>query len=353
MRDREILIVNSDAVQAVLRGQERELIEIVRLAYIAHRRGESALPHSTFLRFPGHDRNRAIALPAFLGDGFRAAGLKWVSSFPDNIEAGLDRASAVVILNSISTGRSETILEASHISAKRTAASAALAAKVLAGSKNRHEVGLIGCGLINFEIVRFILATFPELNHLIAFDLDSARAAKFAERVGPELGEMKVTIARSKEAVFEAASLISIATTAITPHIGDLSMCARGATILHVSLRDIAPEVIVNCNNVVDDIDHVCRAQTSIHLAEQLAGHREFINCTLADLILSPRRDSLGEAEHERLSDAVTIFSPFGLGILDLALSVRVRDLAESRGLGTVIHNFLPASWRGDKSATA
>jgi ornithine cyclodeaminase len=340
VNDREILIISGDEVRRALRGQEIELIETVRSAYIAHRRGDSALPHSTFLRFPGSEHNRVIALPAFLGDDFRVAGIKWVSSFPDNIDAGLDRASAVVILNSISTGRPETILEGSQISAKRTAASAALAAQILARNRSLYEIGLIGCGLINFEVARFMLAAFPGLNHLIAFDLDTTRAERFAERVRSDLREMKVTTTRSREAVLETAPVVSIATTAIRPHIRDLSMCVTGATILHVSLRDIAPEVIVTCNNIVDDIDHVCRAQTSVHLAEQLVGHRGFINCTLAEIIL-------GEADQERLSTGITIFSPFGLGILDLALSVRLRDLARSHGLGTFIGNFLPASWRG------
>lgn len=344
MKDREILIISADEVGTALRGQERELIETVRLAYITHRRGDSALPHSTFLRFPDDEHKRVIALPAFLGDDFRVAGIKWVSSFPNNIDAGLDRASAVVILNSISTGRPETILEGSQISAKRTAASAALAAQVLAGGKNIYELGLIGCGLINFEVARFIAAAFPGLKHLIAFDLNSTRAEQFAERVRSGLGEIKVTTTPRPEAVLESAPVISVATTAIRPHIRDLSMCVPGAAILHISLRDIAPEVIVTCNNVVDDIEHVCRAQTSVHLAEQLAGHRGFINCTLAEIIV-------GDADKERLSNGITVFSPFGLGILDLALSVRVRDLARSHGLGTVIEDFLPPPWRGDEKS--
>jgi ornithine cyclodeaminase len=104
---------------------------------------------------------------------------------------------------------------------------------------------------------------------------------------------------------------------------------------LHLSLRDLTPEVILRSENIVDDVDHVCRAETSLHLAEQVAGHRDFIAGTLAD-ILAGRRDRREGAS------GVTIFSPFGLGVLDLALASLTRDLAVDHRHGQRIDNFLP-----------
>jgi ornithine cyclodeaminase len=112
---------------------------------------------------------------------------------------------------------------------------------------------------------------------------------------------------------------------------------------LHVSLRDLAPEVILACDNVVDDADHVCREQTSLHLAEQRAGNRDFIRCALADILLGTApAGSGGSTGESRDGERSTVFSPFGLGILDLAVAAMVVDLARREGLGVNIEDFSP-----------
>ncbi len=340
MRNRDVLILKADEVEAVLAGRELEVIETVAAAYKAHAAGTSSLPRSLFLRFPDDERNRIIALPAYLGDGFDVAGMKWVSSFPGNLAKGLDRASAVTILNSSETGLPEVIMEGSLISAKRTAASAALAARSLHDGRPIGQVGLVGCGPINFEVVRFLSVVFPDIGGLTLFDLDERRAGRFGARCAEMYPGRRVSVAPDAGAALAGADLISIATTAVRPHIFDLSMCAPGCTILHVSLRDISPEALLSEDNIVDDVEHVCCAQTSAHLAEQLVGNRDFIRCILADILN-------GEARPKPDAEMVTIFSPFGLGVLDIALGKLVSGLAAERNSGTVIESFLPASYNG------
>src|SRR5215831_5179521 len=288
MDDGNIAILRGAEVSAVLAGRELELIEVVRTAYETHGEGDSSLPHSTFLRFPGQPQDRIIALPAYLGGQCRIAGIKWVSSFPENLNLHLDRASAVLILNSPQTGRPEAVLEGSVISAKRTAASAALAAQCLLRGNKVGRVGIIGCGLINFEIVRFLLAVFPDVEAFAVFDKDEARAEQFKDKCQRTFDQVGVEIATDAKAVLRNSALISIATTAVTPHISDLGKCAPGCVILHISLRDLSPDLILSCDNVVDDIDHVCRAETSVHLAEKLVGNRDFVRCTLVDFHGAP-----------------------------------------------------------------
>ncbi|HEV7860839.1 MAG TPA: 2,3-diaminopropionate biosynthesis protein SbnB [Pyrinomonadaceae bacterium] len=336
MNDSDIQILKGDEIISLLEGRELEVVEVVRRAYEAHAEGNSSLPHSMFLRFPNDEKNRIIALPAFLGNGFSVAGIKWVSSFTDNLKRGLDRASAVMILNSTVTGRPEAILEGSVISAKRTAASAALAAHTLLDGRDVKSVGMIGCGLINFETARFLHALCPQVQTLRVYDLDAGRAAQFGEKCAGMFEHVEV--AAEIETICRESSVIALATTATQPHIKDLSACLPGAIILHTSLRDLAPEVILAADNVVDDLDHVCRAQTSIHLAEGLVGHRGFVRCSLGEILL-------GRAQVRTDSDRITIFSPFGLGVLDIALGKFTCELGEQGGTGTIIGSFLPSSW--------
>ena len=82
MNDDGILIIKGQEVSELLKGQELEILRKVRLAYEAHARRETSLPHSTFLRFPSNETNRVIALPAYLGDSFDVAGIKWILRFP-------------------------------------------------------------------------------------------------------------------------------------------------------------------------------------------------------------------------------------------------------------------------------
>ena len=87
--------------------------------------------------------------------------------------------------------------------------------------------------------------------------------------------------------------------------------------MLHVSLRDLAPEILLAATNVVDDVEHCLKADTSPHLAEQLTGNRDFLDGTLDDVMAG--RVTVP-------ADRPVVFSPFGLGVLDLAVGKFVYD---------------------------
>jgi len=327
-----IAVLSGKSIKKLICGKEQEIISIVKTAYSLHYEGKTSLPQSVFLRFPERQRDRIIALPSYIKGESEVAGIKWISSFPNNIEKGVDRASATVILNSMENGRAFALLEGAQISSNRTAASAALAAKYLHKNKEETTVGLIGTGLINFTILRYLVSVFSKINKLYIYDLNLFRSKLFKKQVEEMYGnKFGVTIYNSYEDVLRRADLISFATTSSKPYINDTGLVNPNMTILHVSLRDLSEEIILGANNIVDDIDHVCRAETSIHLTEKAGKNRNFINGVLAECFNNNVKMDLSKA---------TIFSPFGLGMLDISLSQYLYEQAVDQNMLTFIDDF-------------
>jgi ornithine cyclodeaminase len=122
-----------------------------------------------------------------------------------------------------------------------------------------------------------------------------------------------------------------LATTAAGPHLQDPALFTTGQTILHLSLRDLGVSVILSGQNIVDDVEHCMKAQTSVHLAEQATGSRAFVAGTIGDTLTGRLRPDY---------DRIRIFSPFGLGVLDLNLARFVFEVAAANGQAIEIRNF-------------
>ena len=328
------MIIGADEVEAALEGKEESVLNAVQSAYETHSRGASSLPHSSFLRFPDSEKDRIICLPAYLGDEYQLAGVKWIASMPDNVARGMERASAVMILNDRLTGRPKAVVEGSIISKQRTAASAALASRVLAHGEP-NAIGFVGCGPINLAVAQFLAVVWPNVSRFVAFDLDPVRAEGFGETLLASRPVATFSVASSLDELLKECQMVVFGTTAISPYIENLDACPRGATILHVSLRDLSADTILSNHNIVDDLDHVNRAATSIHLASQQEGHTDFVHSSLGDILLG--KVDLPERDHRKL-----IFTPFGLGVLDLAVADLVMSTLAESGGGTRVRSFLP-----------
>src|SRR5512141_2857981 len=91
----ELCVISGAQVQQALTGREAQIMKLVETTYRVHGDGDSVNPPSYFLRFADRPSSRIIALPASIGGQVRVDGLKWISSFPGNVAAGVPRASAV------------------------------------------------------------------------------------------------------------------------------------------------------------------------------------------------------------------------------------------------------------------
>src|ERR687887_941704 len=216
----ELSIINGKAVFDIIRGHRAECIRIVREAYLAHADGLSVNPDSYFLRFPDNPDCRIIALPAYLGNHFDVAGLKWIASYPANIQRGFPRASAVLVLNSYETGYPFAILESSIISAARTAASAVLAAYWLSGQSRRaHSLGIVGTGFIARYVYDFLVDTGWAIEEVRLYDSSPVESEKFKNTACRPGQHRSVTIVPDVAQLLRGCDLIVFTTVASAPHI--------------------------------------------------------------------------------------------------------------------------------------
>jgi N-[(2S)-2-amino-2-carboxyethyl]-L-glutamate dehydrogenase len=325
-------VISGAQVQQALKNREKQIVDLVEATYQLHAAGESVNPPSYFLRFLDRPSSRIIALPASIGGQVRVDGLKWISSFPDNVEAGVPRASAVLILNDHDTGYPFACLESSIISATRTAASAALAADHLTRNRQRPtRIGFFGTGLIARYIHTFLTGTGWTFDETGVHDLSAHSAAGFRDYLEQTGTTGQITVHDSPEELIRSSDLVVFATVAGEPHISDPGWFDHNPLVLHVSLRDLSPEIILASTNIVDDVEHCLKANTSPHLAEQLTGNRDFLTGTLDDVMTGRVTPP---------TDRPLVFSPFGLGVLDLAVGKYVYDQTARSGQLHVIEDF-------------
>ena len=204
---------------------------------------------------------------------------------------------------------------------------------LVADAYRRHDEGR--SSLPQSVFLRFLAVERPDLDSLAVHDTDPDRARRFIEANASLLPGARVRHCATLDEALGAHDLVSFATTAATPYTG-LDACPPGTVVLHISLRDLTVPALLGAHNLVDDPGHVCRENTSAHLAEQQTGGREFIDASIGALLR-------GTAQLRPEPGRPLVYSPFGLGVLDLALARFVRDEARRVGSGVLIEGFLPA----------
>lgn len=326
--------VTAGTVAEVLSRDFSTLRSVVEHAYVLHGTGQTLNPLAAVLPVPGFPDARVMALSAFLDGTDPVAGMKWIASYPSNLGCGLPRASAILVLNDHVTGRPFACLEGSHISAARTAASAVLAAAVLSsGDRSPGCVGFCGTGFIAGYIHRFLLADGWDPESTAVFDLDGERARAFARRITDQT-DRPVRVCGSIAELIRVSEISVFATTATRPHVGLSALGDLPSLLLHISLRDLEPMAVAGAQNVVDDVDHAFRNGTSLGLAlAQLPD---------ADLSVSSLYDVIRGAVSVDLS-RTRVFSPFGLGMLDVAVGKYVYDASAEAGSLKRLDDFFSA----------
>ena len=166
-----------------------EIIKRVETSLVEKGQGTAEMPPK-----PGvHPKEDAFihAMPAFLGD-MGAAGLKWVSGFPQNLSRGLPYITGLFVLNDVDTGFPLAVMDCTWITGVRTGAASAVAAKYLA-RPDSSTVGIVACGVQGRTNLEAMACLFP-LERAVAYDIDASAAQVFAEEMSRRLGlEILVT----------------------------------------------------------------------------------------------------------------------------------------------------------------
>ena len=329
-------VIPGSAVKGAIDDHREDVFAAVEAAYRLHASGKTVNPDSYFLRYPDKPSARIIALPAHLGGAVQISGIKWISSFPENRANNLARASAVLILNDATTGYPVACIEASLISATRTAASAALAAEHISPNPFEGTLGIVGTGVIARTTFEWLLFRNWKFRKISLFDADRKEAEQFSKWLR-EQHNLQADIEDRLEGALSDASLILFTTTAGKPYLADQTLLKHAPTVLHLSLRDICVNVVLASQNIVDDVDHCLKAGTSLHLAETETGNRNFVSGTLVDVL---------ERKLKLDRDRPRIFSPFGLGVLDVAVGNFVLDATKASGTAMALPDFFSNSAR-------
>lgn len=330
-------VISSDIIKTIIQENQERLYNIIRETYLAHDAGLTINPPSYFLRFPKNPTARIIALPAAIiekNDSDSISGLKWISSYPENINKHkIPRASAVIILNDFETGYPIACLEGSLISGLRTAYSAVLAAEYIhKQSKKGSNIAFIGNGFI----ASTILETFQQqdwvFENIYLHDQDHTTSESFAESIKKTTNNLNPKITPQLKNAIQNANIIVFSTTSTTPYLNDPTLFKHNPTVLHISLRDLGPRILIESNNLVDDREHVLSANTSPDLTHKEYNTDGFINGTIAELISN---------KIELKTNKPTIFSPMGMGVLDIAVANFIYQHTGNHAI-TMIDNFFP-----------
>ncbi|CAM3986940.1 2,3-diaminopropionate biosynthesis protein SbnB [Cohnella lubricantis] len=305
----------------------RRLTAVIREAAALYGTEEAVQPLKPYLRFRD-PANRLIAMPAYVGSGVDACGVKWVASYPGNLARGLPRAHSVIALNDPSTGEPVAIYSGGLLNALRTAAvsgtmlEAYLKRREEAELPSRFSAGIAGFGPIGRTHLAMLAGLFgSRLEEASVFDPRGASAADIDDGI-----RSRARIASDWRVAYAEADVFITCTTAAQRYIDRPPR--PGMLLLNVSLRDYKPHCVKDLKAVVvDDWREVCRENTDIEQLQQLYGWNEARTVTLKEALLEDGLNRWPAGE-------TVFFNPMGLAVFDIAVAAYYWRTALREGIG-------------------
>jgi len=175
--NRLLYLSNADVIAAGL--TMAEILGAVEAAFREKGEGRIEMPPKPGIH-PGGGDNFIHAMPAYI-PAMKAAGLKWVSGYPDNQARGLPYISGLLVLNDPETGLPLAVMDCTWITAMRTAAASALSGRYLA-RPNSSILGIIGCGVQGRTHLEALRVLFP-IARVYAYDVRPEAQAAYVKEM--------------------------------------------------------------------------------------------------------------------------------------------------------------------------
>jgi ornithine cyclodeaminase len=322
-----ILILNHAEVERLL--PMAECVEAMSTALAALARGEAHQPLRMVVRPPGAAGLMGL-MPAYRSGERAAYGLKAVCIFPGNTARGKDAHQGSVMLFSAETGELLALMNASAITAIRTAAVSAVATRLLARA-DAGDLAILGAGVQARSHLAAMACVRPIRRARVA-SRDPARTQAFAAEIAPRY-DFPIEPVASVEQAVHGADLVVTATTAAEP-IVRREWIAPGAHINAVgssipTTREIDTATLAAASLFVDRRESTLNESGDyLFAAREGAIGPQHIRAELGELLIGahPGRTS---------PDEITLFKSLGLAIEDLAAADYVYRKAQAQGAGT------------------
>jgi ornithine cyclodeaminase/alanine dehydrogenase len=254
-----------------------------------------------------------------------AAGCKWVSGYPENYKKNLPYINGLLILNDPETGVPLSVMDCIWITAMRTGAATAVAAKYLANLDSK-AIGILGCGVqgrTNLEALKIIL---PELSVVKAFDISTDAVKSYAEEMGTKTGLDIKIVETPQEAVEDSDVIVTAGPILKEPNPAiEFDWLKPGVFASPVDFDSyFKKSAFEGCEKFVTDDKEQCLYYKSLGYFQHLSE----IYADLGEIAagLKPGREKRGER---------IICANLGLAMDDMVTAIKIYKRAVENNIGT------------------
>jgi ornithine cyclodeaminase len=296
-------------------------------------RGEAQMPLRSMLRGEGSGGILGL-MPAYRGGAVPTYSLKAVCVFPANPAVGLDAHQGIVALFDGETGRPSAILNASAVTAIRTAAVSALATRLLA-REDSTRLAILGSGVQASSHVDAMLAVRP-LRSISVYSPNLQRARAFVERNAVAHPQVAFELASSARGALDGADIVVTATSSHEPVL-ERDWLAPGTHVNAVGAslrthREIDVATLAAAELFTDSLESIANeaGEFQLALSEGAIAGPEHVRAVIGELVngVHPGRSGAG---------ALTLFRSLGVAVEDLAAAELAVANARRAGAGTEV----------------